>query len=161
MKVAETKGFRIYHVTRYVARHNYELDDKLYGSPLQKETVDWPLEDPSLYLQRLNGELSLVESSLDDLVFLMREKGWYDYEVPARPDISLEEADAYAYHKFHTRQFEYAEKLRYELQSLSPIDIDVNIPKAKRQFNILLAARCDILATIVRFTDYAQKKLLR
>lgn len=147
--------FRIYHVSRHLAKHNYELDDRLYGSPLLKDEVDWPLENPKLYLQRLTSELSLVEVALDDLAFLMRENG-YDCNVPEAPNFTQEEADAYAYHKFHTRQFEYVEKLRYQLQEHSPAEIEISIPKAKRQLSILLAARSDLIATIVRFTEYAK-----
>lgn len=149
--------FRIYHVARHTAKHNYELDDHLYGSPIPKEVVDWPLEDPKLYLQQLGGELAMVEQALDDLQFLLNEKSC-PCEVPKRPIITLEEADAYAFHKFHVRQFEYVEKLKYQLQSQSPLNISMNIPKAKRQFNILIAARNDLLVTIKRFTAYAENK---
>lgn len=148
--------FKIYHVSRHLAKHNYELDDRIYGSPLQKDEVDWPLKNPRLYLQRLKSELSLVEVALDDLAFLMRENGC-PCEIPNPPKFTQEEADAYAYHKFHIRQFEYVEKLRYQLQEHSPAEIDIIIPKAKRQLNILLAARSDLIATIVRFSAYADE----
>ena len=35
--------FRIYHVARNTARHNYELDDRMYGTPEQKSEEDWTI----------------------------------------------------------------------------------------------------------------------
>lgn len=145
--------FRIYHVARKCAGHNFELDDQLYGSPLQKTEVDWTLEDPKLYLKRVANELSRVETAIDDMAYLLREKG----EQVTVPDVkkpSLEEADAYVFHKFHVRQFEYIEKLSHQLGSRAPADIKLIIPKARRQLNVLLAAREDLLVTQVRFESY-------
>ena len=147
--------FRIYHVVRNAAKHNYELDDKLYGSPLIKEEEDWVLKKPKLYIQRVKDELAKVKVAIEDVAYLMREKG-EKVQIPEREDMTMEEADAYAYHKFHVRQFEYAEKLSQMLQSGAPEDIELNIPKARRQLNILLAAKKDLEATLVRFTAYAE-----
>lgn len=157
MKEEKTEGiFRIYHVTRHVAMHNYELDDKLYGSPVAKTEVDWPLEQPKLYLQRLKRDLMRVETALDDLAYLMRSKG-FACEVPEAPSFTLEEASTHTFHDFHDiRQFTYVELLQYELQDRLPEQIyDVNIPKAQRQFSVLMAAREDLIVSIVRFTAYA------
>lgn len=159
----KTEGiFRIFHVTRHVAAHNYELDDKLYGTPEVKDKIDWPLEDPRLYLQRLKNDLMRVETALDDLSYLMRSKG-FAYEVPERPSFTLEEAALHAFHKFHVRQFTYVEMLQYELQNRLPEQIfnDINISKAKRQFSILLAAREDLIVSIVRFSAYAEEMELK
>ncbi len=111
-----TTEHRIYHVARKCAGHNFELDDRVYGTPLSKEKVDMP-----------------------------------EKKLP-----TLEEADAYVFHKFHTRQFEYAEKLSCQLCSKAAEEINLIIPKALRQFNVLLAAREDLLVTKVRFENYLE-----
>lgn len=152
--------FRIYHVARNTARHNYELDDRLYGTPEQKSKVDWTIENAkgtALYLQRVKAELNKLDTAIDDMAYLLRENGHpqkYD-EKPGLP--SLEAADAHVFHSFHVRQFEYVEKLSHQLQSMSPNDMELSIPKAKRQFNVLLAAREDLLVTLVRFTAYSKQ----
>lgn len=166
--------FRIYHVTRKVAKHNYELDDKLYGSPMLKTEIDWPLENPELYLQKVDEELKKVNGAIDDMVYLIGEKNKKKVNteiedipkfmvkylgVENRDEFSEEEiawADAYAYHKFHVRQFEYVEKLSQQLQSKAPEEIELIMPKALRQLNVLLAARTDLTATWIRFTQYAK-----
>lgn len=145
--------FRIYHVSRKCAGHNFELDDRLYGTPLQKTEVDWTLENPKLYLKRVANELCQVETAIDDMAYLLREKG-EQVTVPEAYKPSLEEADAYVFHKFHVRQFEYVEKLSHQLEMMTPNDIDLKIPKARRQLNVLLAAREDLLVTQVRFENY-------
>ena len=33
--------YKIFHVTRNLAKHSFELDDAIHGSPLQKENTDW------------------------------------------------------------------------------------------------------------------------
>ena len=147
--------FRIYHVARNAAKHNYELDDKLYGAPLEKKEEDWAIKAPNLYIQRVKDELAKVNVAIEDVAYLMREKG-VEVQIPERADMTFEEADAYAYHKFHVRQFEYAEKLSQMLQSKAPEEIELNIPKAKRQLSILLAAKEDLEATLTRFTAYAE-----
>ena len=147
------REFRIYHVSRHCAKHNFELDDRLYGSPLQKDVVDWALEDPKLYLKRVANELSRVETAIDDMTYLLREKG-EEVTVPEAKEPSLEEADAYVFHKFHVRQFEYVEKLSYQLGTCPPNKMNLIIPKARRQLNVLLAAREDLLTTKVRFENY-------
>lgn len=149
--------FRIYHVARNTARHNYELDDRLYGTPEQKSEEDWALKNAQLYIQRVKAELNKLDTAIDDLAYLLGENGYpqkYD-EKPGLP--SLEAADAHVFHSFHVRQFGYAEKLSQMLQSMSPKEIELNIPKAKRQFNVLLAAREDLLVTLVRYTAYSKK----
>ncbi len=149
--------FRIYHGVRHAALHSRELDDRLYGSPVVKSEIDWVLRDPRLYLQRLKGELGKVETALDDLSYLMNLKG-FSSPVPEVPEFTLEEAALHIYHDFSDiRQFTYVERLQYELQNRMPEDIlyDVNLSKARRQFNVLLAAREDLIVSIVRFTAYA------
>ena len=47
--------FRIYHVARNAARHNSALDDELYGTPEPSQIRDWTLDNPKLYLQRINA----------------------------------------------------------------------------------------------------------
>lgn len=32
--------YKIFHVTRNLAKHSFELDDAIHGSPLQKENTD-------------------------------------------------------------------------------------------------------------------------
>ena len=146
--------FRIYHVVRNAAKHNYELDDRLYGTPLIKKEEDWAIKNPQLYIQRVKDEMAKVNIAIDDVAYLMREKG--EAVQIQEKTITLKEADAYAYHKFHVRQFEYAEKLSQMLQSKSPEEIELNVPKARRQLNVLLAAKEDLEATLVRFTEYAE-----
>ena len=146
--------FRIYHVVRNAAKHNYELDDRLYGTPLIKKEEDWAIKNPQLYIQRVKDEMAKVNIAIDDVAYFMREKG--EAVQIQEKTITLKEADAYAYHKFHVRQFEYAEKLSQMLQSKSPEEIELNVPKARRQLNVLLAAKEDLEATLVRFTEYAE-----
>lgn len=148
-----TTEHRIYHVARKCAGHNFELDDRVYGSPLPKTGTDWPLENPELYLKRVDNELRAVETALDDVAYLLREKG-QKVAIPEKKVYALEEADAYVFHKFNVRQFEYAEKLSSQLCSKMAEQINVKIPKARRQFNVLLAAREDLLVTKVRFEEY-------
>ncbi len=150
--------FRIYHVTRMLAKHNYELDDELYGSPLKKEQRDWPLDNPQLYLQRVQGELSKVNIAIDDIAYLLQEKFQLSGVVTPAQQFSTEDAAAYAFHKFHTRQFTYSEMLSKQLESKTPEDITVNLSKARRQLSILLAARDDLTVTLKRFTEYANTK---
>ena len=118
--------FQIYHVSRNTARHNYELDDRLYGTPEQKVEEDWTIknvEKANLYIQRVKAELNKLDTAIDDMAYLLRENGHpqkYD-EKPGLP--SLEAADAHVFHSFHVRQFGYAEKLSQMLQSMSPKEI--------------------------------------
>ena len=98
-----TTEHRIYHVARKCAGHNFELDDRVYGTPLSKEKVDSTSEDPKLYLKRVDNELRAVETSIDDVAYLLREKG-IKVDMPEKKLPTLEEADAYVFHKFHTRQ---------------------------------------------------------
>lgn len=146
--------FRIYHVTRMLAKHNYELDDELYGSPLKKEQRDWALEDPQLYLKRVKNELSKVNAAIDDISYLLQEKFQLSGIVSNAKQFSSEEAAAYAFHKFHTRQFTYSGMLSSQLESKAPESIEVNLSKARRQLSILLAARDDLSVTVVRFSEY-------
>ena len=148
-----TTEFQIYHVVRKCAGHNFELDDRLYGSPIQEKDVDWTLENPKLYLKRVDSELRRVEMGIDDMAYLLREQG-LEVFVPEMKIPTLEEADAHVFHKFHVRQFEYVEKLSHQLNSKAPDQISMIIPKAVRQYNVLLAAREDLLVTKVRFENY-------
>lgn len=149
------KEFNIRHVTRKQAAHNFELDDRLYGCPIRKTEEDWTLRDPELYLKRVSNELAMVRVAIDDMVYILREKG-IDVNVPQEQEPSLEQADAHVFHKFHVRQFTYVEKLSVLLDSKTPEKIAIDIPKAKRQLNVLIAARDDLLATQVRFRNYAE-----
>ena len=151
--------YKIFHVTRNLAKHAFELDDALYGSPLQKneEEPEWALKDPELYLQRLRSELNKLEIELSDLQFVLRSK--YQIEFDNKPfDMTAEECDAHCYHKFHHRSFTYAEKISYWLQEKSPEEIDVNLPKARRQLNVLVAAIQDVNVSIVRYENFAKVK---
>lgn len=149
--------FRIFHVARNAARHNSELDDQLYGTPEPKENIDWAVrcpEEVKRYLQNIKGELNALDTAISDLAYLFQEKGepqTYE-ENPVLP--SLEEADAYVFHAFTVRQFKYSEDLSHLLKSNSPNDIKFDFSKARRQFNVLLSAREDLLVTQVRFTQY-------
>ena len=70
-----SEEFRIYHVARNAARHNSALDDELYGTPEPKVGErDWTLDDPKLYLQRINSELAAIDTAIDNLFYLMSEK---------------------------------------------------------------------------------------
>ena len=144
------KEYKIFHVTRNLAKHSFELDDAIHGSPLQKENTDWTLKDPDLYLQRLRSELNRLEIALSDLQFVLRSK----YHMTA------EECDAYCYHRFHQRSFTYAEKISYWLQEKTPEEIDVNLPKANRQLNVLLAAIQDVNVSIVRYENFSKVRLV-
>ena len=66
--------YKIFHVTRNLAKHSFELDDAIHGSPLQKENTDWTLQQPDLYLQRLRSERNRLEIALSDLQFVLRSK---------------------------------------------------------------------------------------
>ncbi len=148
--------FRIYHVTRMLAKHNYELDDELFGSPLEKAGRDWALDDPQLYIKRVQNELVKVNTAIDDLAYLLREKFNLTDIVPAEKTFSLEEATVYVFHKFHPRQFSYAEILSHKLETCTAEEIPVILQKAQRQLNVLLAARDDLNVTLVRFLAYAK-----
>lgn len=148
--------FRIHHVSRHVAKHNFELDDRLYGSPMTKEEEDWVLKDPAKYLDQVEDELTVIRERIGDVVCIMISKG-IKVLVPEEVVPTLEVADAYVFHKLHTRQFTYAEKLSQLLENKSPSEIELDVPKARRQLNVLLAAREDLLATKVRFEAYSKK----
>lgn len=153
------KEYKIFHVTRNLANHSFELDDAIHGSPLQKneEEPDWTLNDPELYLQRLRSELNRLEIALSDLKFVLRSK--YQMEFDNKPfDMTAEECDAHCYHKFHHRSFSYAEKISYWLQEKTPEEINIDLPKAKRQLNVLYAAIEDVNVSIVRYELYVANK---
>lgn len=152
-----TKEYRIYHVARRCADHNSALDDELYPSPEMEKKEDWTLKDPELYLQRVSGELSKLDAAIDDMAYLLRQKG-VKVNLPERRKPSVEEADAHVFHYFYIRQFGYVEKLSHQLSYLAPEDIQLKISKAKRQLNVLLAAREDLLVTKVRFENYRDSK---
>jgi hypothetical protein len=135
------KEYKIFHVTRNLAKHSFELDDAIHGSPLQKENTDWTLKDPDLYLQRLRSKYQM---KFDNKSFNM----------------TAEECDAYCYHRFHQRSFTYAEKISYWLQEKTPEEIDVNLPKANRQLNVLLAAIQDVNVSIVRYENFSKVRLV-
>ena len=62
------REYKVYHVTRNLAKHALELDDKLYGSPVLKEETDWPLIETDKYLALLENERKLLMRGLEDLV---------------------------------------------------------------------------------------------
>lgn len=147
--------YKLFHVTRNLPKHAFELDDAIYGSPEQKEVTDWAVKEPELYVQRLKTELSRLEMVLSDLQFVMRCK--YNMEFSDRSlDMTDDECDAYCYHKFHHRSFTYAEKISYLLQSKTPEEIDTNKPKAMRQLKVLEAAIQDVNVSIKRFTKFCK-----
>ena len=178
--------FRIYHVARNAARHNSALDDELYGTPEPPAIRDWTLDTPKLYLQRINAELSKVDTAIDDLFYILKEKNLLSDEflrdlqaknivdasgkrIELRtlgssdkgckfrlPNLTL--ANAHAFHAFTVRQFEYAEKLSHQLQTQSPNEIPVIQSKAERQLKVLVAAYRDLTSTYVRFFEYANTK---
>lgn len=142
--------YKLFHVTRNLAKHAFELDDAMYGSPLDKEVTDWAVKEPELYVQRLKTELSKLETVLSDLQFVMISK--YQMEFENKPfKMSEEECDAYCYHKFHHRSFTYAEKISYQLQCKTPEEIQTDKAKAMRQLKVLEAAIQDINVSIKRF----------
>lgn len=145
--------YTIYHVTRNLAKHAFELDDKVYGSPLDKRVVDWAVADPGLYVQRLKAEKSLLSARKDDLEYVMREKK-IDFESVPLPEMTEAQADRHVYHKFHHRSFTYCEKVSYELQSKSPEHMQLIAPKAQRQLHALNAALEDVEASLVRYSAY-------
>ena len=149
--------YKIFHVTRNLAKHSFELDDAIHGSPLQKENTDWTLQQPDLYLQRLRSERNRLEIALSDLQFVLRAK--YQMELDNKPfNMEAEECDAHCYHKFHHRSFSYAEKISYWLQEKTPEEIKIDLPKARRQLNVLYAAIEDINVSIVRYELYIANK---
>lgn len=75
-------------------------------------------------------------------------------------NMTAEECDAYCYHRFHQRSFTYAEKISYWLQEKTPEEIDVNLPKANRQLNVLLAAIQDVNVSIVRYENFSKVRLV-
>lgn len=151
-----TREYRIYHVTRNLAKHALELDDKLYGSPMTKEEIDWPLIETEKYITVLKNERKFLERGLEDLAYVMREHGnFVSYNLKT---YSKEDADAHIYHKFTHRTFNYVEKISNLLQSNSPNNIDINVPKARRQLYAIIAALNDIDVSIIRFTEYAKSK---
>ena len=178
--------FRIYHVARNAARHNSALDDELYGTPEPSPIRDWTLDNPKLYLQRINAELSKVDTAIDDLFYILKEKNLIsdeflrDLQAKNIVDVSgkrvelrtigssdkgckfrlpsLTLANAHAFHAFTVRQFEYAEKLSHQLQTQSPNEISVIQSKAERQLKVLVAAYRDLTSTYVRFFEYSNTK---
>lgn len=149
--------YKVFHVTRNLAKHAFELDDAIHGSPLPKENTDWALQQPDLYLQRLRTELARLEMALSDLQFVLRSKFKMEFnEIPF--NMTVEDCDAYCYHKFHQRSFTYAEKISYWLQNKSPEEMKIDLPKARRQVKVLEAAIFDTNVSIVRFQQYSIKK---
>lgn len=147
------KNYTIYHVTRNLAKHSLELDDALYGSPLEKKVKDWAVEDPNKYLQDLQEEYHLLDNRLDDFVYVMKQKG-IDVVVTI-PEFDKETADSYIYHRFTDRSFNYLEKIVFQLNSIGVDDITLNVPKAMRQVRAIEAALSDIKASMVRFEVHA------
>lgn len=150
--------YKLFHVTRNLAKHAFELDDCIYGSPLPKEVTDWALKQPELYLQRLKNEKARLEMALSDLQFVLSSK--YQLKFTEKVfDMTVEECDAYCYHKFNHRSFTYAQKISFWLQSEAPEEIEVNRAKAIRQLKVLEAAIEDVNVSIVRFESYIKKFL--
>lgn len=182
-----SEEFRIYHVARNAARHNSALDDELYGTPEpQVGERDWALDNPKLYLQRINSELAAVDTAIDNLFYLMSEKNLLSSEFLSdlqaknivdstgkRVELrvlgaanknckfrlpTLTVANAHAFHAFTVRQFGYADKLSEMLKSKSPNEINVDRSKAERQLKVLVAAYRDLTSTYVRFFEYSECK---
>lgn len=151
------KNYKIYHVTRNLAKHSFELDDALYGSPLDKKIKDWAIEDPQKYLQNLKEEYAMLDNRLDDFMYVMRRKGLN--VVVEIPEVSKEAADAYIYHRFTDRSFNYLEKIVFQLDSVGADGITLIEPKAKRQLKAIEAALCDIKVSMMRFEEYAKSQI--
>ena len=146
-----------FHVARHVAKHAFELDDEIYGAPLEKTERDWTLDKPELYLQRLKTELQMLEIEKGDLEFVLRSK--YRMEFAEQPfNMTEYECDSHIYHKFHNRSFTYCQKISFWLQSSTPEEIEINLPKARRQLNVLNAAIQDVNVSIVRYTKYINSR---
>lgn len=155
------KNYKIYHVTRNLAKHSFELDDKLYGSPLSKEKTDWAVDDPEKYLKDLQEEYDLLENRMDDFSYVMRQKGLgsiVDTIATYIPDMDIKTADYHIYHRFTDRSFNYLEKIVYQLGSDGVDGITLNVPKAIRQLNAIHAALYDIKVSMVRFAEYAKSQ---
>ena len=54
------KEYKIFHVTRNLAKHSFELDDAIHGSPLPKENTDWTDETDG---EQENREESSLQGS--------------------------------------------------------------------------------------------------
>lgn len=150
------KNYKIYHVTRNLAKHSFELDDALYGSPLEKKEQDWAVVDPKKYLQKLKEEYDLLDNRLDDFMYVLRRKG-LDIVINI-PEPDKETADSHIYHRFTDRSFNYLEKIVYLLTTGNPDDIEINKPKAVRQVRAIEAALCDIKVSMTRFEVYAKSQ---
>lgn len=146
------KTYKIYHVTRNLAKHSFELDDALYGSPLEKKQKDWALEKPEKYLADLRAEYNLLESRLDDFVYVLSMNG-IEASVEI-PEVNEKAADAYIYHRFTDRSFNYLEKIVFQLNGTNSDEINLNVPKAMRQLNAVKAALYDIKVSMIRFEAY-------
>ena len=138
-----------------VANHVAELDDFLYGTPVAKEgEVDWTLKDPYKYVEDLKEERGAMKEMLGDMQCLLIEHG-IDSKYKLK-NYTLEQANIHVMHKFKFRDFTYAEKMSLLLRNWEPAKIPLNVPKARRQYNVLLAAIEDIDVAIVRFEAFAK-----
>lgn len=146
-------SYTVFHVIRNLSKHAAELDDKLFGAPVQKSQVDWPLLDPEKYLKDLKAEKDLLLSRLDDLTYVMRENNVRcSFKITSFDE---ETAEEHCYHKFTQRSFHYIELISDQLKDQTPKNL--NVSKARRQLKVAVAALEDIDASIIRFTKYAKE----
>lgn len=149
--------FRPHHTSRYLAKHALELDDKLYGSPNVKETIDRAISDPWNYIEELKKEKRTLIELREDVVCFANNycDGGEKFEAYKEPQITISQANAHVFHKFTVRSFTYASKIQSFL-STDYMQIKPNIPKLRRQLNVLDAALEDICVSILRFTKFAE-----
>lgn len=147
--------FRPHHTSRHLAKHSFELDDKIYSSPNVKETVDRAISDPLKYLEELKEEKRNLLELRSDVVYFANNYGGQKFEEYTEPQITISQANAHVFHKFTVRSFTYASKIQSFL-SADYMQMNPNIPKLRRQINVLDAALEDITVSIIRFEKYAE-----
>lgn len=150
-----TPEWREHHTSRYLAEKASKLDDKIYGSPIVEEKVDRVISDPWQYLKELREEKNVLRDLRSDVAYFSESSGGEKFEEYKDPQISIQEANAHVYHKFTLRSFTYASKIQSFL-SISYAQVKPNLPKIRRQMNVLDAALYDISVSIIRFEKYAE-----
>lgn len=150
-----TPEWRERHTSRNLAKHAFELDDKLYGAPVVKEEVDRAISDPWQYLKELREEKNALRELRSDVAYFSASSGGEQFEEYKEPQISIQEANAHVYHKFTLRSFTYASKIQTFL-AMNFVQMEPNVPKIRRQMNVLDAALYDLEVSIIRFTKYAE-----
>lgn len=147
--------FRPHHTSRHLAKHSFELDDKIYGSPNVKETVDRAISDPRKYIEELKEEKRNLLDLRSDVAYFANNYGGQNFDDYKEPQITISQANAHVFHKFTVKSFTYASKIQSFL-SAGYMQMNPNIPKLRRQINVLDAALEDITVSIIRFEKYAE-----